>query len=239
MERQVLYKMKMNAKFIILYGFFLLFVLNCNNSSTTIRGTSPAVNQGSPQQQTVSTPGYFYGNHFRVQNSSLYETLLSDCKRCGTRRLINRHGGGVTYQRLWVSKSDPRQCRNWSSEGYIQIEFEEKKLPTKAILSIWPKYTGLERLISEWGEPFEITAIAKPINENKGFQIALNPSDGLGGLHSLIVTSDQDNHVKQSELHITVSYGQGDSQAILTERLKSLKGRAVRKAFFDCQTYTN
>ena len=230
----------MDIKFIVLCGFFLLFILNCNNSSITIRKPPPVINQDFPQQQTVSTPGYVYGNHFRVQNSSGYETLLSDCKRCGTKRLINQFGGGVTYQRFWVPRSDPKRCRNWSSEGYVQIEFEEKKLPTKARLSIWPKYTGAERLVPEWsGEPFEITTTARSVNENKGFQMVIHPSDGLGGLNSLTVTSDQDNHVKQSELHITVSYGQRDSQAILTERLKSLKGRAVRKAFFDCQTYTN
>ena len=86
--------------------------------------------------------------------------------------MISNPGGGETYQRHYVSKSDLKRCRNWAREGYIQIEFEEKKLPTMATLSIWPKYTGSDRSVFEWGgAPFAFTVEARPINEDKGFQM--------------------------------------------------------------------
>lgn len=224
-----------NKILIILGSFSFLFVLNCKNENTKIGGKLLGIT--APQQNAVSTPGYVYGNHFRVQNSSLYETLLEACRRCGTKRFFTNPSGGTTYQRFWVHKTDPKECRNWGSKGYLQIEFAEKKLPTTATFLIQPQYTGPNS--SWWGEPFEITARAEPINENKGFQIRVNPADGLGGVYSMIVRSDHSNHVKQAVLDVTITYGQRDTQTIVVERLHSLKEKAVKSSPFNCQTYTN
>lgn len=226
--------------FITLSGFFCLFVLNCKNEPKNIVGQLPEIVTTTPQEQPVSKPGYIYGNYFSVQNSSLYENLMAACRRCGTRRFITGPGG-TTYQRFWVPKTDPKQCRNWNTEGYIQITFAEKKLPTSATLLIWPKYTGLDSRARayEWGVPFEITTTARPINENKGFEMALHPKAGLGGLNSMIISSDYSNHVKKVELDITVVYGQQNSQTIIVGRLQSLKENAVKTPPLNCQTYTN
>ena len=226
-----------NLLFIILIGLSFLFVLACNDKNAQVKGNLP---KAPVPLKPVSSVKYIYGNHFRVQNSTWYETLLEVCRRCGTRRFITGQGGGTTYQRFWVSRADPKRCRNWSSQGYMQIEFAEKKLPTKATVLIQPKYTGTySSLALEWGQPFEITALAQPINENKGFQISVNPSDGLGGIYSLIVQSNYSNHVQQSALEITVTYGQNDVQTIISGKLDKLKEKAVKKSSFDCNTYTN
>ena len=227
-----------NLLFIILIGLSFLFILGCKNNNTQVEGNIPKATV-PPKKAPVSAVKYIYGNHFRVQNSTLYETLLEVCRRCGTRRFITSPGGGTTYQRFWVSRDDPKKCGNWSSQGYMQIEFAEKKLPTKATVLIQPKYTGAYPLASVWGQPFEITAMAQPINESRGFQISVNPVDGLGGVYSLIVQSDYSNHVKQSELEISVTYGQRDVQTIIFGKLNSLKEKAVKKSPFDCNTYTN
>ena len=228
-----------NLLFIILIGLSFLFVLACKNNNTQIKGNLPKA-PVPLNQKPVSSVKYIYGNHFRVQNSTWYETLLEVCRRCGTRRFITGPGGGTTYQKFWVSRHDPKRCRNWSSQGYMQIEFAEEKLPTKATVLIQPKYTGAySSLTLEWGQPFEITAMAQPINENKGFQISVNPSDGLGGVYSLIVQSNYSNHVKQSALDIIVTYGQSDVQTIIFGKLEKLKKKAVKKSPFDCNTYTN
>ena len=226
----------MNKKFIILCGFLpIFFSLSCNNKDTSVTGTLPGAHKTGPKQETSSAPGYTYGNHFSTRNSFWYESLLSTCRRCGTKRLI-----GDTYQRYYVTKPDPKRCRNWAREGYIQIEFEEKKLPTRATLSIWPKYTGSDRSVWEWGgAPFGLTVEARPINEDEGFQMLINPNDGLSGISSISVTSDYTNHVKDSQLYVVVAYGQGDSQTIITQNLQSLKKRTIGRNLIDCYTYTN
>lgn len=221
---------------VILCGIFLPFVLSCDNDNKEVVGQIPRTIT-PPQTQPVSRPGYVYGNYFRVQNTSVYQTLMEACRRCGTRRFTTGPGG-TTYQRHYVPRWNPKRCRNWNSAGYMQIEFSEKKLPTTATVLILPKYTGVDSSVPQWGEPFSITTTARPINENKGFQISVRPADGLGGLHSIDITSDISNHVERAELNITVTYGSQDSQ-IITETLQSLKEKAVKNAAFDCQTYTN
>ena len=241
-----------NLLFSIFIGCSLLLVLNCKKNHVKVRGSpSPTDSTYSPTKRT----GYVaaYGQVFKVQNSSLYEKLLEACKRCGTKRLIENSDGSTTYQDhdfLWgTQKGDPKRCDSWNAEGYIQIVFAEKKLPTKATVSIWPKYTGgitgflcFDGLNREWCKEsiFEVTATANPINENKGFQILMTPTHGLGGTHFLSIYSNYSNHVKQSELDITVTYGrQQDSQNIIFEKLPKLNKKAVGKASVTCEHYTN
>ena len=225
----------LNYKLFVILAFFGLWA--CNNQPTQIQ-TSPRPPSSSPTQPKTAITGqngFFYGNSFRVQNSSAYEKLMESCRRCGTRRLISNPGGGTTYQRFYVGHSDPKRCRNWNTDGYIQIHFKERKLPTVAVVSIQPKYANSNR----WGEPFSITAQANPINENNGFEILLNPTDGLGGVNTLIVRSMYSNHVLKDSLSLTVIYGQDDSQTVISETIPRLTKRAIKKSFYTCNTYTN
>ena len=224
----------LNKRFFLILNVLALSALwACNNNPTQV--------QNSPPPKTTTPPvktgegGLFYGHSFRVQNSSAYEKLLESCRRCGTRRLIQGPGGHTTYQRFWTSHSDPKRCRNWNTEGYIQIHFQENKLPTTAVVSIQPQYTDS----NNWGEPFSVTAQARPINKNRGFEIFLNPSEGLGGVHTLTIRSNRSNHVRDSQLNLSVVYGGTDSQTIISQSLSKLTKRAIRKSVFNCNTYTN
>ena len=241
----------------------VVLLLNCiekseNDRPVVISGQLPPAPAPAPapvpvikkdQKSTVKTvkkPVYVYGNSFRVYNSGLYRKLLETCRRCGLRRLIQGPFGQTQYQKFWTSYENPKRCENWLSQGYVQIEFSEDKLPTTAKVLIQPKYTGAAKVYDLegneqeiWGEAFEITALARPINENKGFEILVNPADGLLGTHTMAVKSKNSNHIKNSDLHITISYGQNDSQIFVSQTLNKLTKRAVAPAEFKCSQYTN
>ena len=243
--------MKAIVNFSILV-FFVFVLLHCkenNDRPVVVSGQLPtapnpvATGVGAPLQDPV----YVYGNHFRVYNNRLYRNLLESCRRCGLKRLVQGPFGQTQYQKFWTSHENPKRCDNWLSKGYIQIEFLENKLPTTAKVLIQPKYTGSARIYDFagkereiWGEAFEVLSLtARPINENEGFEILVSPADGLLGVYTMIVKSENTNHVKNSELHITVSYGQSDSQTIVSQTLKKLPQRAVAPAQFNCSQYTN
>ncbi len=227
--------------FSILAGGALLCALNCNRESVHVEkggeGPSPAPTHspGKPAK-----PTYVYGNYFQTQDSSAYKTLLSACRRCGEKRLIiNPYGGGASYQRFWTLEGSPIRCDSWNSEGYIQIAFAEKRLPTTATVSIQPKFTGTHGTVNPWGSPFEITAQAKAINKNKGFQILIQPKN-FGGISRLDIHSSYSNHVKQPEgLDVTVEYGEQNRSTIISERLKKQTGKPVRKSHYNCDVYPN
>ena len=224
----------------IFTGCFVLSVLGCSGKGVNVSGQLP-VAPIHTYGQPITGSGYVYGNRFRVQSSSVYEDLLDACRRCGTKRIINHpFGGGTTYERYWtINSADLKICKNWSSEGYIQIEFAERSLPTKATVLIQPKYTGAQSPFP-WGQPFQITTTAIAINKSKGFQILLTPSSGLGGLQTLDIYSDYTNHVNQSELNITVTYGQQNAApSVISEKLQRLIEKAVKTSPFSCDTYTN
>ena len=225
--------------FTIFIGFPFLFILSCKNDGTSVKGYLP---DDSPETSTsVTGPAstyIYYGNDFRVDSSSVYEDLMEYCRRCGLKRYITSQGG-TSYQRFWTwDDADPKRCQNWNSQGYIQIKFAENKLPTTATVYIWPKYTGQRLLRDPWNNPFAIQTTALPINENKGFQIILRPTDGLGGTYDMNIRSDYSNHIQQSNLDITVTYGL-DNQVIISERLEKLSKPAITKSVVDCSTYTN
>ncbi len=229
----------MNKKFIVLIGVSIFAIFSCKNNPTTVGGggNAPAAVPTSVEK----IEGEIYGNSFIVQNTSAYENLLSACSRCGLRRIIHNPLGGTSYQRFSTLKGDPKRCESWNSEGYIQIIFAEQKLPTKATVSFYPKFigrTGLGAL--DWNPSmiFELANVARPINKNKGFQILLNPPDGLKR-GSIDIWSKSSNHVDSDRLNITVTYGGSKASIIISEQLIRQKGRAVKKATFDCQTYPN
>ena len=225
--------------FLILSVFGFLILCSCNNEPNQVRTTPPSPTKPpTPPKGPTTEPGLFYGNNFRVQNTSLYQNLMESCRRCGTRRLITGPGG-TAYQRFWVSDSDPKRCKNWSTDGYIQIHFKENRLPTTAVVSIQPKYTGSNRGVPEWGEPFSVTAPANAINENKGFEILLSPSDGLGGVNTLRIKSEYSNHYFDHELDLVVIYGREEAQTIISEKIVKLQGGAITQSLFSCNTYTN
>ncbi|MDE0091659.1 MAG: hypothetical protein OXN83_00035, partial [Oligoflexia bacterium] len=202
----------------------------------------------APPAEDVEAPAEkpVYGNYFRVYNANRYRLLLEACHRCGLKRLVQGHFGQTQYQRFWTTSESPKRCENWLSQGYIQIEFSENKLPTTAKILIQPKYTGSARIYGLggkaqdiWGEAFEVTTSARPINENEGFEILVSPAEGLLGVYTMVIKSEETNHVKDSDLYITVSYGQSESQTIISQTLKQLSERAVAPPQFDCSPYTN
>ena len=240
-------RMKTVSYFIILF-FSVFALLHCNKEPAIVTGQLPTapipdITTKTPAQKPI----YVYGNRFRVYNGSLYKNLLESCRRCGLKRIIRGLFGQTQYQKFWTSSGDPKRCDNWLSKGYVQIEFLENKLPTTAKFLIQPQYTGhvrsynLEGQEQEvWGSAFEISeTLARPINENKGFEILVSPADGLLGIYNLVVKSENTNHVKNSDLQVTVSYGQSDSQTIISQTLQRLDGRAVKSPPFNCSQYTN
>ena len=227
--------------FTIFIGFPFLFIVSCKNDRVSIGGNLSTDLPGTSTSVTVPASTYIYGNSFRVDSSSIYEKLMEYCRRCGLKRSTTFPWGGTSYQRHYTwDDSDPKRCQNWNSQGYIEIKFAENKLPTTATVYIWPKYTGQRPLIDPWynNNPFAIQATALPINENKGFQIILRPTDGLGGTHNMDIRSNYSNHIRQSNLDITVTYGP-DNQVIISETLKKLPKTRIDRSPVDCSTYTN
>ena len=239
---------KLEVKKVIVFNFlFFLALSSCKSKSVNVTGQLPkAPNPVTTHTTPAKKLSYSYGNYFRVYNTSRYLTLLEACRRCGTKRVVHGPFGQSQYQKFWTSSGDLKQCRNWTSRGYIQIEFLENRLPTTAKVLIQPQYTGPfqnygfdGKAQQIWGEAFEITTTARPINENEGFEILVNPAEGLLGVYTMVIRSDEDNHVRDSELYITVSYGQSDTQTIITQQLKPLDKRAVPTPRFSCSQYTN
>ena len=242
---------KLKVKTIIAFTFLFFSILslsNCKSKPVNVTGQLPkapapvAIQPNTSAQKSV----YVYGNYFRVYNANRYLTLLEACRRCGLKRVVQGPFGQSQYQRFWTTSGDPKRCDSWNSKGYIQIEFLENKLPTTAKVLIQPQYTGQFKNYSfdgkaqeVWGEAFEITTTARPINENEGFEILVSPSEGLLGVYTMVIRSDEDNHVRDSEIYVTVSYGQSDTQTIITQQLKRLKKRAVSAPRFGCSQYTN
>ena len=186
-----------------------VLTVNCNGGGTVT--TSPPGGGTTPPSEPSST--IVYGNHFFSRDSSAYQSLLQACNRCGRKWLSpNKWGGGNTYHKCsWLSSDSPLKCQNWSSQGYIQIEFAAKKLPTTATVTIWPQY--IYRSHEKWGQSFSVKGEAHPINENKGFSIQLPPSSGLGGLKTLYVESQDTNHIHGGSLNVEARYGGGSEES--------------------------
>ena len=224
----------------ILVGFLFgssLFT-NCNNASTNVE--IPPKNFSTSKKPLTSTQ-LVWGGHFNVDNSGRYEDLLVACRRCGTKRVIqNPYGGGVTYQKFWVPDSHPKECQNWRSTGYMQVEFAELKLPTKATVSFQPKYSHSSN--EYWGQPFAVKGEARAINENEGFAITLTPSSGLGGNRNLYILSSGTQHLNRGELDVEIIYGQNNEDAtdsIFIQTLSPQSQKPISHAPFTCGQYTN
>ncbi len=222
------------------FSFFLaVLFLSCDKNVSVGGGLTKMPNRILVTTTPPATVQHIvYGNHFQVQNSSVYQSLLETCRRCGAKRFQTDAFGRTTYQRIYAFRSNPKRCESWLKKGYLQITFAENKLPSQASVLIQPQYT-VAGSSTFWGEPFELKTTAQPINQNKGFQILINPSDGLGGAHALNVYSDSSNHINNSELHVTVTFGAGRGQSIISKPLAKLSKKAVPVANYDCSTYTN
>ena len=260
---------------LILLGVSSLLVLilsSCNNKKglVEIEGISPpaptsaptTVNSNSqsqcPQDQvanptnnpsTSTTPGLtrVYASNFRISNASnMYQMLLENCRRCGTKRWVQGSYGQIEYQRLWTGPEAPQRCKNWLQEGYLQIEFLSQSLPTKAKVLILPKYTGSLPRFSWTGEQkdwddkdaFEVTATATAINEDQGFEIVINPIDGIDGNYPLTITSNNNSPIHTNKLQINIKYGP-QQQTISSPQLTEYLQRVVCKPQYTCQQYTN
>ena len=243
-------KLKVKSLFVLFFLVSSLFILsNCDRNPVTVTGQLPAGPEHSEQTETTPAqkPVFAYGNYFHVYNSNLYKQLLESCRRCGVKRVIQGPFGQTQYQKFWTSHGDPKRCDSWSNKGYIQIEFIENRLPTTAKVLILPQYSGylksynLEGKEQDiWGEAFEITATARPINENKGFEILVSPADGLLGIYNLVIKSDNANPVTNYSLPIQIRYGhQSGSQTVISGTVNKLDKRAVETPKFTCSQYTN
>ena len=219
--------------FIICAGF----LITCKNDEKIVTGVIPK--KPTKLNETllkVNKPTYVFAGYFSVVNSGYYKDLMKICRRCGTKRLIQTPYGS-TYQRFYTFGlgESLKECRNWLNEGFLQIEFQEKSLPTSAKVLIQPKYKGSQVV---WGEAFELTATARPINENKGFEIFISPRDGLNGIYNLILSSHNDNHVEDSDLHVSVLYGP-QGEIIADPSLKQYTKRWMETPKYTCEQYPN
>ena len=180
MERQTFKKLLILSVF----GISLVFLASCGGEKKGVSGLIPQ----KPAEPGLNSPavqptGLIFAGSFRIVNSGVYETLMKTCARCGTKRLIETPFG-TRYERYWSFGESLKECTNWLTEGFLQLEFTERKLPTSVKVQIQPKYKGSSDDV--WGFPFELTATAQPINENQGFEIFISPNQGLGGVYSLI-----------------------------------------------------
>lgn len=194
-----------NSVLLILTSITLaLFTVNCGEKKPVTTG---------PPGTTPGTPGHtlVYGNEFFVSDSAAYQSLLESCNRCGRKWLTPSGGGHAFTKCLTLSSSSPLYCKHWLSQGYLQIEFATRALPTKTTVTLWPKYNYGSR--GQWGQSFSAEGTAEPINENKGFFIRLT---GLRG-KILYVESENTNHVRRNQLDVEVRTREGsNTQTILS-----------------------
>ena len=217
-------------------GASLAFLGSCNKDKGKVAGllpTGPTEPLGT-ETPVVNAPLHVFAGSFQVVNSGPYETLMRTCSRCGTKRLINTPWG-TRYERYWSLGESYKECGNWLSGGFLQLEFAERKLPTSVKVLIQPLYRGS---VDTWGFPFELTATAVPINKNQGFEIFISPSQGLGGVYNMILSSDSTNPVEFSDLSINFMYG-SLGQIIAHPTLKKYTSRWVEEAQYSCREYTN
>ena len=176
-----------NSVFIDLtFIILVLFTVNC--------GEKEPVTTGPGKPPIPGTPGhsFVYGNEFFVSDTAAYQSLLESCNRCGRKWLIPRSGGGHGHGKcLTLSSHGPLHCKNWLSQGYLQIEFATRALPTRATVTLWPKYNYGSR--GQWGQSFSAEGTAEPIKENKGFFIRTT------------------NHVRRNQLDVEVRTGVGSN----------------------------
>lgn len=195
-----------NSFLALLFITLTLMTVNCgdgNKIATTPGGDTKSKPQ--PPEKHL----FVYGNEFTTLDATAYQTLLETCNRCGRKWTTSTYWGGRSYNKCSpLSSRSPLHCKNWSRKGYIQIEFAENKLPTQATVIIYPFYSY--RNVEQWGQSFSGQGTAKPINENKGFHIAL---DGL--TRTLYVQSQTTNHVNGGALNVEVRSGSGSSAAAM------------------------
>ena len=205
---------------------------NCNGGRGSVTTTAPP--GGTQPPPPPSSNQLVYGNHFSSRDSSAYQSLLQICNRCGRKWLSQNYGGGKTYNSCsWLSSDSPLKCQNWSSQGYLQIEFAEKKLPTAATVTIWPQY--IYRSHEKWGQSFSVKGEAQPINENEGFSIIIPPSSGLGGQHTLYVESEDTNHVHGGTLNVEARYGGGSGAGVIFTADRMPRVKKNPPALYSCR----
>ena len=239
-------RLKQTLKIALQIGFLssLFLMASCNNENTVI--TQPVFEPiEKPLTELAPEPEVLvWGNYFRSENNSVYRKLLESCRRCGLKRVQPGRNGIVLHTRYYpLSSEDARKCENWDRRGYLQIEFQEKRLPTNVTVTLQPEYESSAGKF--WGEPFSVDAEARAINENKGFQIILNPSLGLGGVQNLYISSSGSNHLENSELSVEVSYGGGylidkrDVTPIIVQNLRKQRTKSIKEAKYSCSQYVN
>ena len=215
-----------NSSLAFMFITLALFTINCGDKGPV--STSP----GGGKPTTPGTPKknpYVYGNEFLTLDGTAYEILLQACNRCGRKWTTSNYGGGRSYSKCApLSSNSPLHCKNWTSKGYIQIEFAENKLPTSATVTIWPLYTYRNQ--EQWGQSFASKGTAEPINENKGFHITLT---GLGG-RALYVESETTNHVNGGSLNVEVRSGTGDRGTVMISADDMPRVKKNPDAYYSC-----
>lgn len=216
----------------LVFALCLSLLISCGKEKEEVSGAIPK-EPIQPSVTGVQVSGFIFAGEFQVVNSGHYETLLKTCSRCGTKRLIQTPFGD-NYERYWsLGGESLKECGNWLSEGFLQLEFAEKKLPTPVKILFQPKYRGSRDI---WGYSFELTGDAKAINKNEGFEIIIPPNRGLGGLYNMILSSTSNNHVTSSDLFISVKYGPL-GETIMEPSLTEYTNRGIEKSQFSCREY--
>ena len=227
----------------VLSGLVFLFLFVSCEEKAVVQSPGqgippPAVFPTLPGTQPLDSAYIFYGNYFNVQSKSnnQYEKLLTNCRRCGTtRHAENPYGGPANYSWFWSLGPHPKKYEYWLNKGYLQIAFAKNTLPTKAIVSILPFYQVGQN--SQPGASFSVETTARPINKHQGFQIKIQPAEGLGGTDFLDIVSQDSNHIDGSgSVTVNVTYRHAN---IASVKLPKLNKQAVQKSFFGCDTWTN
>ena len=183
----------------LIFTILALFTVNCVEKGPVT--TSPPGSGGvTPPHPTKES--FVYGSEFDTKDGTAYQALLEACNRCGKKWFSPTSWGGRTYNKCApLSSNSPLYCKNWTSRGYLQVKFAEKKFPTTAIVTIWPLYTY--RSQEQWGQSFEGRGKVEPINENKGFHILVTDLKA----RTFSVQSKTTNHVNGGTLNVEVHSG--------------------------------
>ena len=213
---------------------FCLFLLgSCNNEKKPVSGSLPTEPLVPGSEQTPVIPAYIYAGSFNVVNSNVYESLLTTCSRCGEKRLISTPFGDH-YERHWSLGDSVKACKNWLREGFLQLDFAKRTLPSPVKILIQPKYFTSSG--KKEGYPFEVSSTAEPINENKGFEIIVSPNQGLKGIYDMVISSNSTNPYEYSNLSVSIKYG-SSSQVLAQFSIKEYTARWKTNQIYTCDKY--
>ena len=206
---------------LVFFSCLSVFLMGCDppdkKKAGIPSGVTDAIHQPDAGGPHASKESVVWGGEFRVSDTGRYKNFLRVCQRCGRFKVLP--GGGFHYQASLADilfDEGPNKCENWLSQGYLQVQFTNRRLPTEAIVVFWPQF----RSSNCWGHPFSAKGRALPVNESKGFKITLSPSD-LSGQNEVSIRSEEGVPPAHT-LSVSVMFERGDfdhSSRIFSTRL--------------------